>query len=133
MAMSHIFGLLALLLIVAFAANRLSKLTRVPDIVVLLVIGILVGPVLHWLRPHTFEGPIRLLGTFALILILFEGGLELRLRQALRYVPAGLLLVALSFGLSLALIAITGKFLLHLAWMDCVLLGAALGCATAPS
>ncbi len=130
MAMSHIFGLLALLLIVAFAANRLSKLTRVPDIVVLLVIGILVGPVLHWLRPHTFEGPIRLLGTFALILILFEGGLELRLRQALRYVPAGLLLVALSFGLSLALIAITGKFLLHLAWMDCVLLGAALGCTS---
>lgn len=130
MAMSHIFGLLALLLVVAFAANRLSKLTRVPDIVVLLVIGIVVGPVLHWLRPHTFEGPIRLLGTFALILILFEGGLELRLRQALRYVPAGLLLVALSFGLSLALIAITGKYLLHLAWIDCVLLGAALGCTS---
>jgi len=130
MAMSHIFGLLALLLMVAFAANRLSKLTRVPDIVVLLVIGIVVGPVLHWLRPHTFEGPIRLLGTFALILILFEGGLELRLRQALRYVPAGLLLVALSFGLSLALIAITGKYLLHLAWPDCVLLGAALGCTS---
>jgi potassium/hydrogen antiporter len=130
MAMSHAFGLLALLLIIAFAANRLSKLTRLPDVVVLLIIGITVGPVLHWLRPQTFEGPIRLLGTFALILILFEGGLELRLRQALRYLPGGLLLVGLSFGLSLALIAVAGKLLLHLAWHDCLLLGAALGCTS---
>jgi len=130
MAMSHAFGLLALLLIIAFGANRLSKLTRVPDIIVLLLIGITVGPILHWLQPHTFEGPIGLLGTFALILILFEGGLELRLRQALRYLPAGLLLVGLSFGLSLALIAIAGKYLLHLDWTDCLVLGAALGCTS---
>ena len=130
MQMAHIFGLPALLLIVAFAANRLSKLTRVPDIIVLLLVGISVGPVLHWVQPNIFQGPIRILGTFALILILFEGGLELRLRQALRYLPAGLLLVALSFGLSLALIAIAGRTLLHLGWTDCLLLGAVLGCTS---
>jgi len=130
MQMAHIFGLPALLLIVAFAANRLSKLTRVPDIIVLLLIGITVGPGLHWVQPQLFQSPIRILGTFALILILFEGGLELRLRQALRYLPAGLLLVGLSFGLSLALIAVTGRVLLHLGWTDCVLLGAALGCTS---
>jgi len=130
MQMAHIFGLPAILLIVAFAANRLSKLTRVPDIIVLLLIGIAVGPILHWVHPQIFQGPIRILGTFALILILFEGGLELRLRQALRYLPAGLLLVALSFGLSLALIAVTGRQLLHLSWTDCLLLGAALGCTS---
>ena len=130
MSMSYIFGLPALLLIVAFAANRLSKLTRVPDIIVLLTIGITVGPVLHWVNAETFQGAIRILGTFALLLILFEGGLELRLRQALRYFPAGLLLVSLSFGLSLGLIALSGRFLLHLGWTDCLLLGAALGCTS---
>jgi cell volume regulation protein A len=72
----------------------------------------------------------RILGTLALVLILFEGGLELRLRQALRYFPAGLLLVVLSFGLSLALIALMGRALLHLEWTDCLLLGAALGCTS---
>ena len=130
MSMAYTFGLPALLLIVAFVANRLSKLTRVPDIIVLLLIGITVGPVLHWVNAETFQGAIRILGTFALLLILFEGGLELRLRQAVRYFPAGLLLVGLSFGLSLALIAITGKYLLHLEWTDCLLLGAALGCTS---
>jgi len=130
MQMASIFGLPALLLVVAFAANRLSKLTRVPDIIVLLLIGITVGPILHWVNASTFQGGIRILGTFALILILFESGIELRLRQALRYLPAGLLLVVLSFGLSLALIALTGRWLLHLGWTDCLLLGAALGCTS---
>ena len=130
MEMAKIFGLPALLLIVAFAANRLSKLTRVPDIIVLLAIGITLGPGLHWVHPQYFQAAVRILGTFALILILFEGGLELRLRQALRYLPAGLLLVLLSFGLSLGLIATAGKLMLHLNWTDCLLLGAALGCTS---
>jgi len=130
MDMIKIFGLPALLLIIAFAANRLSKLTRVPDIIVLLLIGITLGPILHWVHPEVFQSVVRILGTFALVLILFEGGIELRLRQALHYFPAGLLLVILSFGLSLALIAVVGKLLLHLNWTDCLLLGAALGCTS---
>jgi len=130
MEMAHTFGLLAALLILAVVANRLSKLTRVPDIIVLLLIGIALGPILHWVNPQAFQGAIRVLGTLALVLILFEGGLELRLRQALRYFPAGLLLVVLSFGLSLALIALMGRALLHLEWTDCLLLGAALGCTS---
>ena len=130
MEMAKIFGLPALLLIIAFGANRLSKLTRVPDIIVLLGIGITLGPVLHWVHAGVFQGAVRILGTFALILILFEGGLELRLRQALRYLPAGLLLVVLSFGLSLAAVAMAGKLMLHLDWTDCLLLGAALGCTS---
>jgi len=128
--MAYIFALPAALLIVAFAANRLSKLTRVPDIIVLLLIGVTVGPILHWVNASTFQGAIRIFGTFALLLILFEGGLELRLRKAMRYFPAGLLLVVLSFGLSLGLIALTGRYLLHLQWTDCLLLGAALGCTS---
>lgn len=130
MNMAHIFGLPAALLVLAVAANRLSKLTRVPDIIVLLVIGITLGPVLHWINPANFQSAIGVLGTLALILILFEGGLELRLRQAMRYFPAGLLLVILSFGLSLAMVAVVGKALLHLQWTDCLLLGAALGCTS---
>ena len=39
MEMARIFGLPAALLVLAFVANRLSKLTSVPDLMVLLVIG----------------------------------------------------------------------------------------------
>src|SRR5271166_7072806 len=130
MEMARIFGLPAALLVLAFVANRLSKLTRVPDIIVLLLIGVTLGPILHWVNPEAFKGAIHILGMLALILILFEGGLELRLRQALRYFPAGLLLVVVSFALSMGLIALMGRALLHLQWSDCLLMGAALGCTS---
>jgi cell volume regulation protein A len=130
MELVRIFGLPAALLVLAFVANRLSKLTRVPDVIVLLLIGVTLGPILHWVNPETFKGAVHILGMLALLLILFEGGLELRLRQALRYFPAGLLLVVLSFGLSMGLIALVGRPLLHLAWSDCLLLGATLGCTS---
>jgi cell volume regulation protein A len=130
MEMARIFGLPAALLVLAVVANRLAKLTRIPDLIVLLLIGVSVGPIFHWVNPDLFKGAISILGTLALILILFEGGLELRLRQALRYFPAGLLLVVLSFGLSLGLVALMSRALLHLQWIDCLLLGAALGCTS---
>ena len=114
----------------AYVANRLSRLTRVPDLIVLLLIGVTLGPILHWVRPGAFQGVIDILGTLALILILFAGGVELRLRQAARHSPAALLLMILSYGLSLGLIALMGRALLHLQWSDCLLLGAALGCTS---
>src|ERR1035441_3425037 len=130
MEMTRIFGTVAVLLIMAYVADRLSRLTRVPDLIVLLLIGVTLGPILHWVRPGTFQGAIDILGTLALILILFAGGVELRLRQAARYAPAALLLMIFSYGLSLGLIALMGRALLHLQWSDCVLLGAALGCTS---
>ena len=108
MEMTRIFGTVAVLLIMAYVANRLSRLTRVPDLIVLLLIGVTLGPILHWVRPGTFQGAIDILGTLALILILFAGGVELRLRQAARYAPAALLLMVFSYGLSLGLIALMG-------------------------
>lgn len=130
MEMTHIFGLLAALLMLAYVANRLSRLTLVPDLIVLLLIGVTLGPILHWVPSASFQGVIDVFGTLALILILFSGGVELRLRQAARHAPAALLLMVLSYGLSLGLIALMGRALLHLQWSDCILLGAALGCTS---
>ena len=47
-SLTTFFGLLGALLVLAFVANRLSKWTRVPDVIVLLITGIALGPVLHW-------------------------------------------------------------------------------------
>ena len=45
-------GLLAL----AFVANRLFRLTRVPDVIVLLAVGLFLGPVSGGCSPHR-SGP----------------------------------------------------------------------------
>jgi len=127
MEMSHIFGLPAALLVIAVVAKRLSRWTRVPDIIVLLLIGVGLGPVLHWVDPKNFTDVIRILGMLALILILFEGGLELRLKETIRYSPGGILLAFVGYGVTVGLIACVARVLLHLSWMDASLLGAVLG------
>jgi len=131
MDMAHIFGVPAVLLIIAVVANRLSRWTRVPDIIVLLLIGVLLGPVLHLADPARLQDMTRILGMLALILILFEGGLELRLKEALRYAPGGLLLALVSFGITVGLVAVVGHGTLRLSWMDAALLGAVVGSTSA--
>jgi cell volume regulation protein A len=67
----------------------------------------------------------------ALILILFEGGLELQLKEAIRYSPGGILLALVGYGFTVGLIACVARVLLHLTWMDSSLLGAVLGSTSA--
>ena len=131
MDMVRIFGFPAALLIIAVVANRLSRWTRVPDIIVLLLLGVGLGPILKWVNPENFEHLTRILGMLALILILFEGGLELRLKEAIRYSPGGLLLAIVSYGTTVALVASVARFALHLAWMDAAVLGSVLGSTSA--
>ncbi len=129
--MARIFGLPAALLVIAVIANRLSRWTRVPDIIVLLLIGVAVGPVLRLVDPSHSQVAIRILGMLALILILFEGGLELRLKETIRYSPGGVLLAVVGYGFTVGLVACVARVLLHMTWMDCALLGAVLGSTSA--
>jgi Na+:H+ antiporter len=131
MEMARIFGIPAALLVIAVLANRLSRWTRVPDIIVLLLVGVALGPVLKWVNPQNFQDLTRILGTLALILILFEGGVELQLKEAIRYSPGGLLLALVSYGVTTALVAFVARYTLHLTWMDGAILGSVLGSTSA--
>ena len=122
-----LFAFPAVLLILAVVANRLSRLTHVPDIVVLLLLGIGLGPVAHFITPDRFQNAIGWVGMLALMLILFEGGLELRLKDVIRNLPGALLLSSVCFALSVALVGAVTHLLLHFDWIDSLLIGAALG------
>jgi len=94
------------------------------------LLGVGLGPVLKWVDPSHFDATIRILGMLALILILFEGGLELRLKDAIRYSPGGILLAFVSYGFTLGLVALIVRQLLHMSWTG-VLVGAVLGSRSA--
>ena len=48
MNISLLFALLGGLIALAFVANQLFKRTRVPDVIVLMVTGLVLGPLLGW-------------------------------------------------------------------------------------
>lgn len=70
------------LVVAAVAAGWLADRLRIPSILPLLVVGVLVGPVLGWIDPDALLGDLLVpLVTLAVGVILFEGGLSLRLRE----------------------------------------------------
>lgn len=127
---TKLFGLLGGLLVLAFFANRLSRRSRVPDVVILMVTGLILGPFSGWIDPRQFHPFIAYLGTFALILILFEAGAELNMREALRHFPAGILLAFLGYGLSFAAVACVALWVLGLPLRQALLLGGVFGCTS---
>jgi Na+:H+ antiporter len=130
MSPALILGLVGGLLVVAFLANRVFGLTRVPDVLVLMMLGVLLGPVLGLVQPGTLARTTNLLGTLAIVLVLFEGGLELNLRDTLRHFPGSLLLATLAYIFSTVLVAMIAVKGLGLSWTDGLLVGAVLGCTS---
>ncbi len=128
MDLTFFFALLGGLLVLAFVANRLVRFTRVPDVIILMATGVLIGPVLHWVNPDIFRGASRGFGALALILILFEGGLHLQLREILRHFGSGFFLSLFSYVLCTAAVAEVCRLALHFHWLDSLLIGAVLGC-----
>jgi NhaP-type Na+/H+ or K+/H+ antiporter len=68
----------ALALAAGIIAQSVARHVRLPGIVVLLGVGVLLGPDgLGVLRPHALGGAVHILVEFAVAVILFEGGLNL--------------------------------------------------------
>src|SRR5919106_1358843 len=61
--------------------TALFQRAKVPDVLVLMVGGILLGPVFHVVEPQDFGKVGAVFTTLALVAILFEGGIHLSLRQ----------------------------------------------------
>lgn len=128
LTLTNFFGLLGGLLVLAFVANRFSHRTRVPDVIVLLGCGIVLGPVLHWIDAGRFPGITRGVGTLALILILFAAGLELDLRRAWKQFISGTVLALLSYGLTMAGVGLFCMRVLDMQRMPSLLVAAVLAC-----
>jgi cell volume regulation protein A len=123
-------GLVGALLVVAFLANKAFRVSRIPDSMFLMALGVLLGPVLGLVNPEKLAKTTNLLGTLAIILILFVGGLELNLRNTLRHFPGSLLLSTLCYGLSMTGVAYVAIKMVHLGVIEGLLVGAVLGCTS---
>ena len=89
--MEHINPLVFSIGIIIFIAHLFTTMfekTKIPDVLLLIIIGIIIGPqVLNLLKPIDFGYVGPLLSTIALILMLFDGGNHLslsNLKESLR-------------------------------------------------
>jgi Na+:H+ antiporter len=130
MSITLLFALFGGLIALAFVANQLFRRTRVPDVIVLMMTGLILGPLLGVVSSTQFQPVTHALGTLAVILILFEGGLELELRATLRHFPGSLLLSLLAYVFSLGTIALVMRWSMEISMTVALMVGAVLGCTS---
>ena len=101
--------------------------TNIPDVLVLVLLGIAIGPVAGLVTPADFGkiGPI--IATIALVVILFESGTSLDLQTLRRSLGTTGLLTVGSFVITVAIVATTGALAFGLEPVPALLLGVTLG------
>ncbi len=109
-----------------FLSLQFSK-TNIPDVLVLMLAGIVIGPLFGIVTPDDFGKIGSLIATIALVVILFEGGTTLNLDVLGKSLGTTSLLALTSFLLTAAIIAAVGYYMLRLELLPAVMLGVTLG------
>jgi len=121
-------GIIAL----GFLGHLFFDRTKIPDIIFLIGIGLLLGPALKIVPPEAVRPAMPYFGAIALAIILFEGGLDLDLYHVMGQAGRALLLLFLSFGLSLVLLYFALSVGLEITGIPGWATAVALSCTSAP-
>ena len=126
MSEHHLIGLAAIL-IVGIIARWIAWRLHLPSILLLLICGIVAGPLTGFLDPDALFGELLLpMVSLSVAVILFEGGLSLSLRD-LREV-GGIVrnLVTIGVVVTWLLISLAAHWIMGFEWVLAILLGAIL-------
>lgn len=122
-----ILASLAAIIVIGYLGSRLFEAFRITDILLLVGLGVLLGPVTGTLEPAMFQVLAPVLGTFTLLVILFEGGLGLRFHDLLTGLTRASLLAVLGWTLTVVAVAVVTTLVLGWDPLLGLLLGSILG------
>lgn len=118
-----LFGI-GLLVFLSLSFTAIFRRTLLPDVLLLIVLGIVLGPyVLGWVKPADFGKIGGVMSTVALVVILFESGTTLDIDLLARMLKTTLSLAIATFTVTVLLIAAVGFWVLHLDVRMSLLLG----------
>lgn len=120
------FIIVAAILFVGFLANLLFKKTGWPEILFLILVGVIIGPVLGLFPKEAFLPALPLISTFTLLMVLLRGGLELNISEVLSGSARSLLQAFAYFFVGMILIALFLHLLIGWDWITSFLLGSIL-------
>ena len=120
------------LIFIAHAFTGLFSRTRVPDVLLLTIIGLLLGPVLHLVRPENFGSVGPVFAAVTLVIILFEAGLSLDLDVLRGSIRTTFTLTLTTFFITMTVVGIASHFFLHMSLRLTLMLGAIVG-STSPA
>lgn len=127
MEVEFLFLVVASIIGMGFISNYIFEKTNVPDILLLLLLGLLIGPVLNLFPRDLFITFVPYISGLALLMILFNGGLNLNLDKLIHKVPQAATLAVLGFLLSSLSVGALSFVLFDLKFLVAILLGVIVG------
>ena len=128
--MQDIAPVIAFVGIMVFLAHLFTAVfsrTRVPDVLLLIIIGICVGPILGFASPDDFGTAGMILTIVTLIILLFENGTALELKPLISTVGSAMVLTMATFLLTMGAVAGFAIWLTDLELIPAFILGAIIG------
>ncbi|MDO8427863.1 MAG: cation:proton antiporter [Candidatus Diapherotrites archaeon] len=119
-----ILTLIALTIILGYIGAIIFKKTGIPDVLWLMLFGVLVGPTFRLINTELFVLATPLFAAIALIIILFQGGLSLKLNELLKEFVNSTKLSLVNLLLSILLVSTSLIFIFQLDPIKAFLVGA---------
>jgi cell volume regulation protein A len=121
------FLVAAIIIILGFLGEEFFKRTSIPDSILLLLFGVILGPIFHLFAHEQLLAITPYFAALALIIILFDGGLNMDIREAVKNSPRALILGITGFLLNVIVTALLTKYLLGWRLLNGLLLGSIVG------
>ena len=116
-----------LLIFLAHLFTVLFEKIRIPDVLPLVLLGFLIGPVCGVVTTESFGNVGSVFTTIALVLILFESGLGIRFSALRNSMLWGVRLSIFNFVGTTVLVTLLSRWLFHFSVLEGVILGSILG------
>ena len=115
--------LFSILLVVGVLTTKFSTRFGLPSLVLFIAVGMVLSHFVYYDNAFTTQ----LFGILALIVILFEGGLQTKWSDTRKVVVPSLSLATLGVVLTTVIVGIFAKFILGVSWLEGFLFGAIVG------
>lgn len=109
------------------AGEAFFKKTGIPDIAFLLILGVLIGPVFGIIQPAAVIQVVPYFAAVALIIIMFDGGINLDIRNVIKTAHFAVMLTVLGFVVSVFIVTLIAFYGLGWDLFDSILLGSIVG------
>ncbi len=127
MDISFVIVFLGILIFCAHLFNELFNKTKIPNVLLLLIIGIILGPLTGIVQVSFFGEVGRVFTTLTLIIILFESGISLKFSELKRSIGPATFITLFNFMGSAAIATLMANYLGRLDWISSIFLGAIVG------
>ncbi len=108
MSPSIAVGIFGIIIVIGFIGEILFEYTKIPSILFLMSAGLLLGPIYHIFNQSVFLSFAPYLSTLVLVLIMFQGGIELDFLTVFKSSYLSMILIII--GLLLSIILVGGAF-----------------------